>query len=53
MTSYMARTAKYFLTIKAARELKKEIEQAGLDNLIILADAGKSIVGTYLNGCSP
>ncbi|MBA7688342.1 hypothetical protein ES703_96821 [subsurface metagenome] len=53
MTSYMARTAKHFLTIKAARELKKEIEQAGLDNLIILADAGKSIVGTYLNGCSP
>ncbi|MBA7594272.1 hypothetical protein ES703_01211 [subsurface metagenome] len=24
-----------------------------MDNLKILADAGKSIVGTYLNGCSP
>ncbi|GAI59452.1 unnamed protein product, partial [marine sediment metagenome] len=28
-------------------------EKAGLDNLKILAEAGKSIVGTYLNGCSP
>jgi len=53
MTSFMQRSAKHFLTIKAAREIKQEIEKAGLDNLKILADAGKSIVGTYLNGCSP
>jgi hypothetical protein len=49
----MERSAKHFLVIKAARELKKEIEKAGLDNLKILADAGTSIVATYLQGCSP
>jgi len=53
MTSFMARSARNFLVIKAAKEFKKEIEKAGLDNLKILADAGISIVGTYLNGCSP
>jgi len=51
--SFMERSARHFLTIKAAKEFKKEIEQAGLENLKILADAGTSIVGTYLNGCSP
>ena len=53
MTSFMERSMKHFLTIKAARQFKQEIEKAGLDNLKILAEAGKSIVGTYLNGCSP
>lgn len=53
MTSFKARVAQKFLVIKAAKEFKKEIEKAGLDNLKILADAGTSIVGTYLNGCSP
>ncbi len=53
MTSFMARSARNFMTIKAAREIGKEIEKAGLDNLKILADAGRSIVGTYLDGCSP
>ena len=51
--SFMARSAKHFLTIKAARQIIKEIEKAGVDNLKILADKGISIVGTYLNGCSP
>ena len=51
--SFMERSARRFVLIKAARELKKEIEKAGLDNLKILAEAGTSIVGTYLNGCSP
>ncbi|MBA7608173.1 hypothetical protein ES703_15348 [subsurface metagenome] len=53
MTSFMQRSAKHFLTIKAAKEFRKEIEKAGLDNLKILADKGISIVSTYLNGCSP
>lgn len=53
MTSFSGRVAKHFLVIRAAKEFKKEIEKAGLDNLKILADAGASIVGTYLNGCSP
>ena len=53
MTSFMARSAKHFLIIKAVREFRQEIEKAGLDNLKILADNGISIVGTYLNGCSP
>lgn len=51
--SFMERSARHFLTIKAAREFKKEIEQAGLENLKALADAGISIIGTYLEGCSP
>jgi len=50
--SFMERSARHFLLIKAARQIKQEIEKAGLDNLKTLADAGKSIVGTYLNGCS-
>jgi len=50
MTIFSARVAQHFLTIKAARQIRQEIEKAGLDNLKILADAGKSIVGTYLNG---
>lgn len=53
MTSFMKRSAKHFLVIKAARQIRQEIEKAGLDNLKILAEKGKSIVGTYLNGCSP
>lgn len=53
MTTFIRRSAQKLLTIKAAREFKKEIEQAGLDNLKILADTGISIVDTYLNGCSP
>jgi len=53
MTTLLDRTAKHFLAIKAARQLKKDIEKVGLDNLKVLADAGKSIVGIYLEGCSP
>ena len=53
MSSFMARSARHFLVIKAARQFRQEIEKAGLDNLKILAGAGKSIVGTYLDGCSP
>lgn len=53
MTLFSGRVAQHFLVIKAAKEFKKEIEKAGLDNLKILAEAGVSIVGTYLNGCSP
>jgi len=52
MTSFMKDTARHFVLIKAAREIGKEIEKAGLDNLQNLADAGVSIVGTYLYGCS-
>lgn len=52
MTSFMQRSARHFMAIKAARELKKEMEKAGIDNLKSLADAGKSIISIYLNGCS-
>ncbi|GAI68515.1 unnamed protein product, partial [marine sediment metagenome] len=51
--SLMQRSAKHYVLIKAARQIRQEIEKAGLENLKILADAGKSIVGTYLQGCSP
>ncbi|MBA7695091.1 hypothetical protein ES703_103712 [subsurface metagenome] len=51
--SFMARSARNFMMIKAARQIRQEIEKAGLDNLKILAEKGISIVGTYLKGCSP
>ncbi len=51
--SFMARSARNFMVIKAVRQIRQEIEKAGLDNLKILAEKGISIVGTYLNGCSP
>ena len=50
--SFLESTARNFLVIKAARELKAEIEKIGLDNLKILADAGHDIANTYLKGCS-
>ena len=53
MTSFTERTARHFMTIKAAKGIKKEIEKAGMDNLKILAENGVSIVGTYLQGCAP
>ena len=52
MTTFKARAARHFFILKAAKELKKEIEKAGLDNLKALADADISILHTYLNGCS-
>ncbi|GAJ15925.1 unnamed protein product [marine sediment metagenome] len=53
MSSFMARSARHFLVIKAARLFRKELNKAGLDNLKTLAEGGISIVGTYLEGCSP
>ena len=53
MTQFTARTARRFLLIKAAKEIKKEIELAGLDNLKFAAENGISIVGSYLQGSSP
>ena len=53
MTRFMARSARHFLTIRVVREIKQEIEKAGLDDLKAVADAGISVIGTYLNGCSP
>ena len=51
--TFTSRVARHFAVIKAARQFKQEIEKAGLDTLKTLADNGISIVGTYLNGCSP
>lgn len=52
MTLFSSRVAHHFMVIKAARFFRQELEKAGLDNLKILAEAGRSIVGTYLNSCS-
>lgn len=52
-SSFMRSSAKHFVVIRAVREIRQEIEKAGLDNLEILANKGVSIVGTYLNACSP
>ncbi len=53
MTSFMKRTARRYLIIKAARQITGEVEQAGLAKLKVLAEADVSIIGTYLNGCGP
>lgn len=53
MSELMKSSARHYMVIKAVRIIVKEIEKAGLDNLKILADKGVSIVGTYLEGCSP
>ena len=53
MTGFTQRAARHLLAIKAAKEIKKEIEKAGIDNLKILAERGVSIISTYLQGCSP
>ena len=53
MSDFMARSARHFILIKAARQIRQELEKAGLDTLKILADTGQSIVTCYLNGCSP
>ena len=53
MSDFMARSARHFILIKAARQIRQELEKAGLDNLKVLANAGQSIVTCYLNGCSP
>jgi len=53
MMNLTERAARKFALIKAAKGFKKEIEQAGLENLKTLAENNISIVGTYLNGCSP
>ena len=52
MTQFMARSARRFLLIKAAKELIKEIELAGLDNLKFAVENGISIIGPYLQGSS-
>jgi len=53
MIGFTQRAARHLLTIRAAKEIKKEIEQAGVENLKILAEKGVSLIGTYLQGCSP
>ena len=53
MSDFTARSARHFILIKAARQIRQELEKAGLDNLKVLADAGISIIQTYLQGCSP
>lgn len=52
MTSFTKTAIKQVAVRKAARQVKQEIEKAGLDNLEILADAGKSIVQVILQAGS-
>lgn len=53
MTSLNERITRKILVKTAAKEIKKEMEQAGLDKFKELADLGISIVGTYLKSRSP
>ncbi|MBA7545504.1 hypothetical protein ES705_37873 [subsurface metagenome] len=50
--SLLESTARHFLIIKAAREIKAEMEKIGLDNLKVLGEAGHDIANTYIKGCS-
>jgi hypothetical protein len=49
----METSVRLYFAKKAAREIKKEIETVKLDELKILAEAGISIIQTYLNSRSP
>lgn len=49
MTNFLKSSVQHFLAIKAAREVRAEIEKAGLDTLKTLCENNISIVGTYLN----
>lgn len=50
--TFLERTARRYIVIKAARQIREEIEKAGLTNLQTLVEAGQSIVTIYLEGCS-
>ena len=52
MTTFSQKVERKFLVKTAAKEIKKEIEQAGLDTLKELADLNISIVQTYLKSRS-
>lgn len=52
MTNFMQRSTQLFLIKKAVRQIISEIEKAGIEDLKTLVEAGKSIVGTYLQDCS-
>ncbi len=45
-------TAKYFLLIKAAADIKNKAKEIGMDDIRTLVEAGRSITEIYLNGCS-
>lgn len=51
--SIMETSVRLYFAKKAVREIKKEIETVKLDELKILAEAGISIIQTYLNSRSP
>lgn len=50
--TFSQRAGRRFIAIKAAKELMKEIEVVGIDDLITLANAGISIIETYLKSCT-
>ncbi|GAI66970.1 unnamed protein product [marine sediment metagenome] len=52
MTTFSQKVERKFLVKTAAKEIKKEIEQAGLDKLKELADLDISIVEIYLKSRS-
>ena len=52
MTTFSQKVERKFLVKTAAKEIKKEIEQAGLDKLKELAGLNISIVQTYLKSRS-
>lgn len=52
MDSFTIRAARHLMAIKAARVLKNELLQVGMDSLNALADDGRSVVQIYLDGSS-
>lgn len=51
--TFTRRVARQIVVIRAARQVKQEIEKEGLDTLKTVADAGRSIVDIYLSDRSP
>ena len=50
--SLIESTARFFMAVKAAREIRKQIELLGLDTLKNLVENETSIVESYLGACS-
>lgn len=53
MRDILQSTARNFLLITAAKDIKNKARQIGIDNIKTLVEDGRSITEIYLKDCSP
>lgn len=53
MNTFSQRVAQAWAGIKATKQITEIVEQVGADNLKLLVESNVSIVGTFLQHCSP